>query len=145
MKKLFFLVLFMVVALFSCVKQEFKPQKPNNPIDYITDSTYTDTTVTLENTVWVIKKILNTNYNEELRNDTLKFISYNKYKFNNVESTYHIYRNSFGYTLVLNNTTWGHLSGTIYDYNFTQGIVENTEFKNYYNNSFSIRLWIYKQ
>ena len=124
------LILTIGLCLVSCVKEDIKPQEPIPPQPIITDTTLVDTTVSLKNTVWVITKVLNTNFSEELRSDTLVFLTHNTYSFNGVMSTYHLYQNSFGYTLVLNNTTWGHISGVIYDNNLTQGVIENCQFKN---------------
>ena len=134
-----------LVLLSSCYKEDIKPQQPLDPQPIITDTTIVDTTVSLKNTTWVITKVLNTSMNEEPRYDTLVFITNNTYSFNGVQSTYHIYSNNFGYTLTLNGTVWGHLSGIIYDYNFSQGVIENCQFKNYFTNQNVVKLWIYKQ
>jgi hypothetical protein len=56
-----------------------------------------------------------------------------------------LYSNAFGYSLTLNNTPWGHISGTIYDYNLTQGLIENCQFKNYFTGQNSVRIWMEKQ
>jgi|LauGreDrversion4_2_1035121.scaffolds.fasta_scaffold18924_8 hypothetical protein len=144
MKKIF-LFIFGLVLISSCQKEDIKPQEPIPPQPIITDTTLVDTTVSLKNTVWVINKVLNTNMNEELRYDTLVFLTHNTYSFNGVQSTYHLYTNSFGYTLTLNNTVWGHLSGVIYDYNISQGVIENCQFKSYFTNQNIVKIWMYKQ
>ena len=144
MKKIF-LFIFGLVLISSCQKEDIKPQEPIPPQPIITDTTLVDTTVSLKNTVWVINKVLNTNMNEELRYDTLVFLTHNTYSFNGVQSTYHLYLNNFGYTLVLNNTVWGHLSGVIYDYNISQGVIENCQFKSYFTNQNIVKIWMYKQ
>jgi len=142
-----YITLFFIGCLFlvSCVKKDIKPQEPIPPQPIITDTTSLDTTVSLKNTVWVITKVLNTNFNEELRSDTLIFITHNTYMFNGSQSTYHLYINDFGYTLVLNNTVWGHISGVIYNYNLSSGSIENCQFKNYFNSEPVIKVWMYKQ
>ena len=132
MKSVFYLLVGLLF-LSSCYKEDIKPQQPLDPQPIITDTTSTDTTVSLKNTTWVITKVLNTNFDQELRSDTLVFLTYNTYSFNGVQSTYHLYPNNVGYTLTLNGTVWGHLSGVIYDYNLTQGIIENCQFKNLKN------------
>lgn len=129
----------------SCQKEDIKPQEPLPPQPIITDTTLVDTTFTLKNSTWVITKVLNTNFDQELRSDTLVFLTHNTYSFNGVQSTYHLYSNSFGFTLVLNNTVWGHLSGVVYDYNLNQGVVENCQFKNYFTNENVVKVWMYKQ
>ena len=144
MKKIF-LFIFGLVLISSCQKEDIKPQEPIPPQPIITDTTLVDTTVSLKNTVWVINKVLNTNMNEELRYDTLVFLTHNTYSFNGVQSTYHLYTNSFGYTLTLNNTVRGHLSGVIYDYNISQGVIKNCQFKSYFTNQNIVKIWMYKQ
>lgn len=144
MKKIFALLI-ISLSLFSCKKETITPQQPLNPIPIVTDTNAIDTTVTLKNTKWVITKVLNTDFSQELRSDTLVFITHQTYSFNGVIATYHLYPNSFGYTLVLNNTTWGHLSGVVYDYNLTQGVIENSQFKNYFTNQNVVKIWMYKE
>ena len=138
--------LFLLVLLItSCVKEDVTPQQPLPPQPIITDTITVDSTISLKNTTWVITKILNTSFNQELRSDTLVFISNTVYSFNGVQSTYNLYPNTFGYSLTLNNTPWGHISGTIYDYNLTQGLIENCQFKNYFTGQNSVRIWMEKQ
>jgi len=138
--------LFLLVLLItSCVKEDVTPQQPLPPQPIITDTTTVDSTISLKNTTWVITKILNTSFNQELRSDTLVFISNNVYSFNGVQSTYNLYSNTFGYSLTLNNTPWGHISGTIYDYNLTQGLIENCQFKNYFTGQNGVKIWMVKQ
>ena len=144
MKKLSF-ILVLILAITSCVKEDIKPQQPLAPQPIITDTTTVDSTISLKNTTWVITKVLNTNFNQELRSDTLVFISNNVYSFNGVQSTYNLYPYSFGYNLTLNNTPWGHISGIIYDYNLIQGLIENCQFKNYFTNENVIKIWMVKQ
>lgn len=135
----------LVLFVTSCVKEDVTPQQPLPPQPIITDTISVDSTVSLKNTTWVITKILNTSFNQELRSDTLFFISNNVYSFNGVQSTYNLYPNTFGYTLTLNNTPWGHISGVIYDYNLTQGLIENCQFKNYFTGQNSVKIWMEKQ
>lgn len=143
MKKIFFLFIGLLL-LYSCYKEDIKPQQPLAPQPIITDTTIVDSTISLKNTTWVITKVLNTSFNQEFRSDTLVFISNNVYSFDGVQSTYNLYMNNLGYTLTLNNTPWGHISGTIYDYNLTQGIIENCQFKNYFTNENVIKIWMTK-
>jgi len=142
MKKL---ILFIVgLVLLSCKKVEVKPQQPLAPQPIITDTIFVDTTITLKNTTWVITKVLNTNFNEELRSDTLVFLTYNTYSFNGVQSTYNFYPNNLNYTLTLNNTPWGHISGGIYEYNITQGEIINCQFNNYFTGQNVVKVWMIK-
>jgi len=140
----YILIFFSFFLIFSCKKQNFTPNPPNPPVNLITDSLLVDSIVTLKNQTWVITQVLNTNFNQEFRSDTLVFLTENSYLFNNNQSTYHLYTNNFGYTLVLNNTVWGHISGFIYDYNLTQGVISNCQFKNYFTNENSVKIWMEK-
>jgi hypothetical protein len=138
------IIFIMVLTFFSCKKEEFTPNPPNPPVDIITDSTLVDSTTTFKGETWVITQVLNTNFSQEFRSDTLVFLTENSYTFNGSNSIYHLYTNSFGYTLTLNNTVWGHISGTVYDYNLTEGIIDNCQFKNYFTNENSVRIWMYR-
>jgi hypothetical protein len=144
MRNIFYLFCLVLLAS-SCYKEEIKPQEPLAPQPIITDTTFVDTTVSLKNTVWVITKVLNTNFDEEVRTDTLVFLSNNTYSFNGVQSTYSLYPNNLNYTLTLNNTPWGHISGGIFEYNLTQGEILNCQFKNYFTGQNVIKVWMYKQ
>lgn len=144
MKNIFYLI-FGILVLSSCYKENYKPQEPLPPQPIITDTTWVDTTITLKNTTWVITKVLNTNFDDEVRSDTLIFLTYNTYSFNGVQSTYSFYPNNLNYTLTLNNTPWGHISGGVYEYNLTQGEIINCQFKNYFTNQNILKIWMYKQ
>lgn len=144
MKYLSFLII-LISLITSCVKEDVTPQQPLSPQPIITDTTSVDSTVSLKGQTWVITKILNTSFNQELRSDTLVFISNSVYSFNGVQSTYNFYPSQFNFTLTLNNTPWGHISGLMYDYNLTQGLLENRQFKNYFTNQNSIRIWMERQ
>lgn len=144
MKNIFYLI-FGILVLSSCYKENYKPQEPLPPQPIITDTTSVDTTITLKNTTWVITKVLNTNFDDEVRSDTLIFLTYNTYSFNGVQSTYSFYPNNLNYTLTLNNTPWGHISGGVYEYNLTQGEIINCQFKNYFTNQNILKIWMYKQ
>jgi hypothetical protein len=144
MKYLSFLI-FLIFLITSCVKEDVTPQQPLSPQPIITDTTSVDSTVSLKGQTWVITKILNTSFNQELRSDTLVFISNSVYSFNGVQSTYNFYPSQFNFTLILNNTPWGHISGPMYDYNLTQGSLENCQFKNYFTNQNSVRIWMERQ
>lgn len=144
MKNLFLFILASLLIT-SCVKEDIKPQQPLSPQPIITDTTFVDGTVTLKNSTWVIFKVLNTNFNQEVRSDTLVFLTNNTYTFNGFQSTYHLYPNNLGFSLTLNNTPWGYLSGTVYEYNLTQGLIENCQFKNYFTNQNSVKIWMVRQ
>jgi hypothetical protein len=145
MKNIFLILIGSLLTLVSCVKEDVTPNPPNPPIPFYTDTTDVDSTISLKNSTWVITKVLNTNLSQEQRSDTLVFLTNNTYTFNANISTYHLYSNNLGYTLVLNNTVWGHLSGLVYDYNLTQGVIDNCQFKNYFTNEYTVKLWMIRQ
>jgi len=140
----YFILSILSLVLLSCKKVELKPQEPLAPQPIITDTTFVDSTVSLKNTTWVITKVLNTDMNEDFRSDTLVFISNNVYSFNGVQSTYNLYPNNTGFTLTLNNTVWGHISGNVFEFNLTQGLIENCQFKNYFTGQNVVKVWMYK-
>lgn len=140
----YFILLILSLVLLSCNKVELKPQEPLAPQPIITDTTFVDSTVSLKNTTWVITKVLNTDMNEDFRSDTLVFISNNVYSFDGVQLTYNLYPNNTGFTLTLNNTVWGHISGNVFEFNLTQGAIENCQFKNYFTGQNVVKLWMYK-
>jgi hypothetical protein len=140
----YFILSILSLVLLSCKKVELKPQEPLAPQPIITDTTFVDSTVSLKNTTWVITKVLNTDMNEDFRSDTLVFISNNVYSFNGVQSTYNLYPNNTGFTLTLNNTVWGHISGNVFEFNLTQGVIENSQFNNYFTGQNVVKVWMYK-
>ena len=140
----YFILLILTFSFLSCKKVEIKPQEPLGPQPIITDTTFVDSTVSLKNTTWVIKKVLNTNFDQEFRSDTIVFLTNNIYTFNGNQSTYNFYPNNLNYTLTLNNTPWGHISGGIYDYNITQGEIINCQFNNYFTGQNVIKVWMTK-
>jgi hypothetical protein len=144
MKNLFSLLV-SIVLLSSCYKEDIVPQQPLSPQPIITDTTFTDTTVSLKNTTWVITKVLNTGFDDEMRSDTLVFLTNNTYSFNGVQSTYGFNPNNVNYTLILNNTPWGHISGRVYKYNITEGVILNCQFSDYFTNQNVVKIWMIKE
>jgi hypothetical protein len=140
----YFILLILTFSFLSCKKVEIKPQEPLGPQPIITDTTFVDSTVSLKNTTWVIKKVLNTNFDQEFRSDTIVFLTNNVYTFNGNQSTYNFYPNNLNYTLTLNNAPWGHISAGIYEYNITQGEIINCQFNNYFSGQNVVKVWMYK-
>ena len=140
----YFILLILIFSFLSCKKVEIKPQEPLGPQPIITDTTFVDSTVSLKNTTWVIKKVLNTNFDQEFRSDTIVFLTNNIYTFNGNQSTYNFYPNNLNYTLTLNNTPWGHISAGIYEYNITEGEIINCQFNNYFSGQNVVKVWMYK-
>ncbi len=134
-----------LLTLFSCKKEEFIPNPPNPPVDIITDSNLVDTTLTLAGQKWVITKILLTDLISENRQDTLDFENNSDYTYNNIPSLYDLDVNPYTYKLTLYNTPWGHLVGTLYEYNLTSGVVSGSVFVDYYNSSNQYKIWMTRQ
>jgi hypothetical protein len=139
-----FIYLIGMVVVSSCVKQDITPQEPNPPTPIITNPTLVDSTVTIKNTTWVIGKVLNTDLSEEMRSDTLKFITNTIYSFNGVQSTYGIYPTPTGYKLNLNNTPWGHIGCSLVEYNLTSGNILNKQFNDIFTSENVIKIWMRK-
>jgi len=80
--KSFVVFLLSNILLTSCIKEDIKPQQPLGPQPIITDTILVDSTLTLAGQTWVIKKVLNTDFDDDLRSDTLIFIDVDDYTFN---------------------------------------------------------------
>ena len=139
MKRIFFLLV-LSLGLFSCEKQVIEPGVIEQPVP--TNPNPQDSSYSLVGQTWVITKVLNTGFDFETRTDTLVFMANNTYSFNGVQSTYSFYPNNVNYTLTLNNTPWGHISGGIYDYNITEGSILNCQFRNYFTGQEVVKIWI---
>ena len=139
MKRIFFLLV-LSLGLFSCEKQVIEPGVIEQPVP--TNPNPQDISYSLVGQTWVITKVLNTGFDFETRTDTLVFMANNTYSFNGVQSTYSFYPNNVNYTLTLNNTPWGHISGGIYDYNITEGSILNCQFRNYFTGQEVVKIWI---
>lgn len=128
----------------SCVKQDIKPQKPNPPEPIITNPTPIDSGISLSGQTWVITKVLNTDFSMESRSDTLEFISNKDYKFNEYLTTYSLFPMPTTYNLSLYDTSWGNLSGSLYNYNIVSGRVDGLDFYDIDNASRKVKLWMKK-
>jgi hypothetical protein len=141
-KSLIYLIGIMLVS--SCVKQDIKPQKPNPPEPIITNPTPIDSGISLSGQTWVITKVLNTDFSMESRSDTLEFISDKDYKFNGHLSKYDLDVMPTTYKLSLNDTGWGNLSGSLYNYNIVSGRVDGLDFYDMFNSGLKVKLWMKK-
>ena len=61
-------------------------------------------------------------------NDTLIFLTSSTYTFNGYQSTYYLTPTGSGYNLILYETPWGNLSGSILSNNITNGTILGTKF-----------------
>ena len=139
------ILLLLALMLFSCKKEDFTPNPPNPPVPIITDSTLVDSTLSLAGQKWVVTKILLTDLVSENRQDTLDFENNSDYTYNNIPSLYDLDVNPYTYKLTLYNTPWGHLVGTLYEYNLTSGVVSGSVFVDYYNSSNQYKIWMTRQ
>ena len=139
-----FIYLIGMVVMGSCVKQDIKPQNPNPPEPIITNPTPIDSGISLSGQTWVITKVLNTDFSMELRSDTMVFINKYDYEFNGRPSGYALNITPTTYKLTLNDTGWGNLSGSLYNYNIVSGRVDGLDFYDIDNTSRKIKLWMKK-
>ena len=134
------------VLLSSCYKEDIEPPLPPQPI--ITNPVVIDTAINMVGESWVITGYRVGEFGDILStNDTLVFMDLNSYTFNGNEFTYSFYTTASAYNLTINYTPWGNLSGTIYDGNVLNGVINGLKFSditmgsgtqtNYY-------LWMYK-
>ena len=130
--------------MISCVKDTDFDTNISNYSEYTQIEQSDSINYSLDNTSWVITKIMYTDFMYEVRNDTLFFDSIGNYTFNGTESNYNFYPNILNYKLELYNTPWGNLTGTIYDLNIETGKIEGVNFIDFFNNSNVYRMWIYK-
>ena len=141
MKNLFF-IFGITLFIFSCQKHEIVPQQPvviPTPVD---STNVIDSTSNLIGQTWVITKVLNTSFDEDPRSDTIVFLNTNTYLFDGFNSTYSFYPNNVYYTLTLNGTIWGNISGSISEFNLTQGVIDNCQFKDYFTGENTVKIWM---
>ncbi len=132
-----------VFLLTSCYKEEIVPQLPTTQ-PTITDTVLVDTTLSLAGQTWVIKKVLNTDFDDDLRSDTLIFIDVDKYSFNGYQSKYRLTTTSNIYNLTLYDTPWGNISGNLINFNIVSGTIENKPFNDIFGIYGEIKIWMYK-
>jgi hypothetical protein len=119
-----------ILLFFSCQKEEIQPNGevlPPQPIITVIDST--EQAPNLEGQTWVI-----TGYRVgEIGNmisvyDTLKFTTLTQYTYNGNQSPYSFYSTASAYSLTLNFTPYGNLSGSIYQGNLNTGRIDGLKF-----------------
>lgn len=129
MKKLFF-ILSLPIVFFSCQKETFAPTGPPNPPEpIVTDSNQIDSNYSLAGQTWVI-----TGYRVGeigsiiVTNDVIQFVNGTSYTYNGSPATYSFYTTASAYNLTLNYTPYGNISGTIYQGNLNQGVINGLKF-----------------
>ena len=119
-----------VLGVSSCYKEDPQPKEPKPVIvyPYVTD-TVTDSIPTLKGTTWVLTGVrIGGIGNPQTVSDTLQFITNTSYKYNGYSSKYSLYYTGGGFNMTINGTSWGNLSGTIYEYNLKSGKIEGLKF-----------------
>jgi hypothetical protein len=144
---LFFLVL--VVGLVSCEKQVIEPGTIEPPV--ITNPTPQDSSYSLAGQTWVITRYrtgemaLPIDMNPV---DTIKFITKSKYTYNSMDpQNYSFYSVGSVYSLTLNYTVFGYLTGTVNKVNLEMGVIIGGKFTDIsigVNNPPSYYLWMEK-
>jgi hypothetical protein len=113
--------------------------------DYATTSNSVEQS--LAGSVWVIKRY-DRGVEPYYPNDTLKFISSNKYTINGslLERSYSIYKvtntNMSSLTLYGLNTLSGDFSGEVLTQSISDGEINNVEFSSIWNNQNKVNLWM---
>jgi hypothetical protein len=144
---LFFLVL--VVGLVSCEKQVIEPGTIEPPV--ITNPTPQDSSYSLVGQTWVITRYrtgemaLPIDMNPV---DTIKFITKSKYTYNSMDpQNYSFYSVGSVYSLTLNYTVFGYLTGTVNKVNLEMGVIIGGKFTDIsigVNNPPNYYLWMEK-
>jgi hypothetical protein len=144
---LFFLVL--MVGLISCEKQVIEPGTIEPPV--ITNPTPQDSSYSLAGQTWVITRYrtgemaLPIDMNPV---DTIKFITKSKYTYNSMDpQNYSFYSVGSVYSLTLNYTVFGYLTGTVNKVNLEMGVIIGGKFTDIsigVNNPPSYYLWMEK-
>ena len=144
MMKLFVCFLLSNILLTSCYKEDIKPQQPLGPQPIITDSILVDSTLSLAGQTWVVTKVLNTDFDDDQRSDTLFFIDSDDYTFNGDTSKYNLTTTSTTYTLTLYDTPWGNISGELLNYNIISGKIEGKPFNDIFGTYSETKIWMYR-
>mgnify|MGYP003337715895 FL=1 len=138
------------VLMTSCYKMPAPQPNPNPSHTHVytyqpTDSTNVDTPKTLVGTTWILYQYLPSNATTPITtSDTLVFVTNTTYTYNGFHSTYSMLPVTGGYSLVLNGTFYGNLSGIIFDSNLTMGQISYSKFSEMVTNQV-IYLWMKKK
>lgn len=119
-----------MLVIVSCQKTNpppYPPPIPPQPI--VTDTTVIDTATNLIGETWVIDGYRVNGIGGIITiSDTIVFNTINSYTFNGNTATYSFYTTASAYTLTMNYTPWGNLSGTIYEGNLINGVILGLKF-----------------
>ncbi len=138
-----------MVGLISCEKQVIEPGTIEPPV--ITNPTPQDSSYSLAGQTWVITRYrtgemaLPIDMNPV---DTIKFITKSKYTYNSMDpQNYSFYSVGSVYSLTLNYTVFGYLTGTVNKVNLEMGVIIGGKFTDIsigVNNPPSYYLWMEK-
>jgi hypothetical protein len=123
--------IFLLLVILSCKKKEFESNPPLSPLSVGNDSTLTISDYyNIKDQKWVLQGYKIGEFGAIIpRKDTLFFLSKLDYKFNQAVSSYNLTPALSTFTLTLNETFIGNITGTIYEYNLKYGIIEGLRFK----------------
>jgi hypothetical protein len=142
--KSFVVFLLSNILLTSCIKEDITPQKPLSQQPIVTDTIVEDTTLSLAGQTWVIKKVLNTDFDDDLRSDTLIFIDVDDYTFNGYPSKYNLTPTSTTFNLTLYDTPWGNISGNLINYDIVSGTIVSKPFNDILGIYGETKIWMYR-
>jgi hypothetical protein len=113
----------------SCQKETIDPNPPNPPSPIPVDTSGIDSSISLQQQTWVLDAYKIQEFGSITPvGDTLHFLTTTQYQYNGQASTYSFYPVSSSYNLTLNGTFLGNISGTIYEYNLSNGLVTGIKF-----------------
>lgn len=121
-----------------------KEEDPLNEYQYDGVVWIGDKTSDMVGTRWVIYQYQSTQVNPQPRTDTLEFISPSDYKYNGQSSSYSLYVSGSSFSLALNQTPFGNLSGSGIPSNFiSYGEIVDKKFTDASGSS-EYKLWMRK-
>lgn len=138
-----------MVGLISCEKQVIEPGTIEPPV--ITNPTPQDSSYSLAGQTWVITRYRTGEMAlpiDMVPVDTIKFITKSKYTYNSMDpQNYSFYSVGSVYSLTLNYTVFGYLTGTVNKVNLEMGVIIGGKFTDIsigVNNPPSYYLWMEK-
>ena len=138
-----------MVGLISCEKQVIEPGIIEPPV--ITNPTPQDSSYSLAGQTWVITRYRTGEMAlpiDMVPVDTIKFITKSKYTYNSMDpQNYSFYSVGSVYSLTLNYTVFGYLTGTVNKVNLEMGVIIGGKFTDIsigVNNPPSYYLWMEK-
>ena len=148
MKRIFFLLV-LSLGLFSCEKQVIEPGVIEPHV--VTTPNPQDSSYSLVGQTWIITRYRTGEMAlpiDMVPVDTIKFITKSKYTYNSMDpQNYSFYSVGSVYSLTLNYTVFGYLTGTVNKVNLEMGVIIGGKFTDIsigVNNPPSYYLWMEK-